>query len=96
MPAQLELWRGAYTEPGQPTMTKRLAEDGRRVKVPGKARLWRGRKCKECGHLRKKRWDKNYYKCALIGDTNGPGTDKRLSDPACDRFEPRQGAKGES
>ena len=96
MPVQLELWRGAYTEPGQPVMTKRLAEDGREVRVPGRAQLWRGKKCKECEHLKVKQRAKNYFKCKLIGDTNGPGTDKRLNDPACDRFEPRGGALEEA
>ena len=48
------------------------------------------RKCKECRLLRRKRMGGTYFKCALRGDTNGPGTDHRANWNACARFVPQR------
>ena len=48
-----------------------------------------GYQCKTCAHLRRKKWDKVYFKCDLNKDTNGPGTDWRVRWPACGKWEPR-------
>lgn len=85
--SQLELWEGAYAGPQKPLYTYRRTLGGKRVLVPGSARLKGDRKCRECGRFERKRLHgRTYFKCDLIGDTNGPGTDKRLSDPACEMF----------
>ena len=47
-----------------------------------------GRKCKQCRLLRRKKMGKVYFKCALRGDTNGPGTDHRANWNACAKFVP--------
>jgi hypothetical protein len=49
-----------------------------------------GAKCGSCAHLRVKELAGRYFKCALRGDTNGPGTDHRVRWPACSKFEERQ------
>lgn len=47
--------------------------------------------CKDCVHLFKHRpGKKHFYKCDLRNCTNGPGTDHRVSWPACGRFEQRK------
>ena len=47
----------------------------------------KGMCCRDCDNLRRKEYhDKTYYKCFLIGDTNGTGTDIRLKWPACFYF----------
>ncbi len=49
-----------------------------------------GKKCKHCEHAIGTRHGKKvYYKCAIArrAATSGPGTDIRLNDPACSRFE---------
>lgn len=46
-----------------------------------------GKKCKDCRHLIAKRYSKTYYKCTFRGDTNGPGTDHRVSWQACAKWE---------
>ena len=46
-----------------------------------------GKHCRDCANLRKKDYHcKAYYKCVLIGNSNGPGTDIRLKWPACYYF----------
>lgn len=48
-----------------------------------------GGTCGDCAHLRPEtiRSGRTFYKCALVGSTNGPGTDLRISWPACVRYE---------
>lgn len=50
-----------------------------------------GRTCKECRLLLRKvlRSGKVFFKCALVGDTSGPGTDFRAGWQACAKFVPR-------
>ncbi|MBH8606014.1 hypothetical protein [Thermoactinomyces sp. CICC 10521] len=43
-------------------------------------------KCRTCKFLKKKVWDKTYYKCVYRGDTNGPGTDHRVGWDACSLY----------
>lgn len=44
--------------------------------------------CKTCKHLFRKEYRAGaYYKCRLLGDTNGDGTDIRLKWDACGRYE---------
>jgi len=45
-----------------------------------------GKRCKDCQHLYVKQLAGRYYKCALFGDTNGPGTDWRCGRDACGQF----------
>lgn len=51
-----------------------------------------GKYCKECRLLLRKvlRSGKVFFKCSLVGDTNGPGTDFRANWTACMKFVPRQ------
>ncbi len=51
-----------------------------------------GKRCKDCRLLIRKvlRSGRVYFKCTLIGDTNGPGTDFRANWDACAKFIPRQ------
>jgi len=90
-----ELFPGAHVEPAGSRVTVRLDSRGRRVKVPGAAHLVEdGRLCRDCRWFRDRtHHDRGYYKCAQIGDSFGPGTDKRWSDPACDMWEPRTGPR---
>ena len=46
--------------------------------------LIEGRYCGGCGHAQKVN---GYWKCDTVPHTFGPGTDIRLSWPACTRFE---------
>lgn len=47
--------------------------------------------CKDCDHLRKKEYhNKRYYKCKIVGYSNGAGTDIRLKWPACCEFKPSE------
>ena len=49
-----------------------------------------GSKCKGCAlFIRKGYCSKKYFKCALRGNTNGPGTDHRANWPACGKFQPK-------
>ncbi len=50
-----------------------------------------GKQCKECRLLLRKvlRSGKVFFKCGLVGDTNGPGTDFRAGWDACAKFIPR-------
>ncbi len=43
--------------------------------------------CKSCTHLVTKTFNRNYYKCDLRENTNGPRTDHRVFWPACAKFE---------
>lgn len=47
-----------------------------------------GRTCGDCAHLRRKETPSRrmHFKCALRGDTNGPGTDARKGWPACEKW----------
>ena len=46
-----------------------------------------GKTCRDCDNLIKKEYhDKIYYKCELIGNSNGTGTDIRLKWAACYYF----------
>ncbi len=49
-----------------------------------------GQTCKTCAHLVCKHFNKRYYKCDLTRQTNGPGTDWRVSWDACGLWEPRE------
>lgn len=42
-----------------------------------------GETCGTCAHLQANRRAKTYYKCGLFLVTGGPGTDLRVSWPAC-------------
>jgi len=42
-------------------------------------------RCKNCVHLIKKVYSKTYYKCELMGNTNGPASDIRVN-CVCDKF----------
>ena len=46
------------------------------------------RTCKGCDWLLVNECSKRYYKCRLRGVTSGPGTDHRVSWPACSKFTP--------
>jgi|GEM_PF-3255807 len=86
-----ELFPGAYVEPTGSRVTVRRDSRGRWVKVPGAARLVEdGRLCRDCLWFRDRTYHRRgYFKCAQIGDSFGPGTDKRWSDPACTFWEAR-------
>jgi hypothetical protein len=45
-----------------------------------------GATCKTCANLFYHQLSKRYYKCSLRGCTHGPGTDHRVSWPACSKF----------
>lgn len=46
--------------------------------------------CKTCKHLYRKEYQAGaYYKCELLGNTNGAGTDIRLKWDACGKYEER-------
>lgn len=45
------------------------------------------KRCKDCAQFIRKRYSKTYFKCALRGDTNGPGTDHRANWLACSKWE---------
>lgn len=45
-----------------------------------------GKRCKDCGHLFARKYNKTYYKCALRRCTNGPATDHRVRWNACSKF----------
>jgi len=51
-----------------------------------------GKQCKDCRLLLRKilRSGRVFFKCSLVGDTGGPGTDFRAGWDACARFIPRQ------
>lgn len=59
---------------------------GRASALPGPE----GMTCRDCEHACYVQHAKRYYKCALRKSqwTGGAGTDIRLRDPACSRFEP--------
>jgi hypothetical protein len=46
-----------------------------------------GESCKTCCHCRRvEHHDQNYFKCALVLETRGAGTDIRLKSPACSKW----------
>lgn len=47
-----------------------------------------GETCGSCALLRRHRVSRTYWKCGAVPLTFGPGTDVRLSWPACDRWQP--------
>lgn len=72
-------------DPAKVSGTRRLA---RASDMPGPD----GEKCRSCQHAigrQRTPGGKVYYKCGIARHeaTNGPGTDIRLKDPACARFE---------
>lgn len=55
-----------------------------------------GETCGSCNHHRALRHNRRvYHKCALVGDSRGPGTDLRIGWPACVRWD-AAGAEGGS
>ena len=47
-----------------------------------------GKLCKHCRHFsRIEHHDKKYFKCAMVTETRGPGSDIRASSPACAGFQ---------
>lgn len=47
--------------------------------------------CKTCKHLFRKDYRAGaYYKCRLLGNTNGAGTDIRLKWSACGKYEEKE------
>jgi len=47
-------------------------------------------KCKTCACLTANHYNgKTYYKCALVKNTRGPGSDIRLRSPACIQWRPK-------
>lgn len=53
-----------------------------------------GTRCKSCKFLVRKQYSKNYYKCELRGDTNGPATDHRVNWPSCGKYEKEENTNG--
>lgn len=49
-----------------------------------------GRKCKECAHFFRHRYDKVYRKCKIRGITHGPGTDHNANYDVCKKFEEKK------
>ncbi len=50
-----------------------------------------GETCRTCKHaIRQRVHDYAYWKCGLIEQTRGTGTDIRLKWPACRQWEPKQ------
>jgi hypothetical protein len=48
-----------------------------------------GEACKTCVHAKRQlHHDKYYWKCELVAETRGPGTDIRLKSPACHAWNP--------
>ena len=45
-----------------------------------------GQRCKDCGHFRRYRQSKSWFKCALRKNTRGAATDHRANYSACGRF----------
>ena len=46
-----------------------------------------GETCGTCVHFKRRRYSKTYFKCALVPDTRGAGSDIRKSLPACIQWE---------
>ena len=45
-----------------------------------------GKTCKTCSLKRASGNNRTYYKCRLVKQTHGPGTDIRLKSPACSYY----------
>jgi hypothetical protein len=50
-----------------------------------------GETCGSCAHLQVHQHSRRYYKCGLVANTGGPGTDIRLRWPACTLWERPRG-----
>ena len=78
---------GARTDAERKRERRRAAEKPRGYAAPpgsGPA----GETCKSCRHsYRRDGANRNFWKCDLIRATKGPGTDIRVSSPACSRWE---------
>jgi hypothetical protein len=46
--------------------------------------------CKSCRHAYARRFAKTYWKCDLVKETGGPGSDIRLKWKACARWKAKQ------
>lgn len=69
---------------------ERAAQSGLRMSArPSPFLAANGKTCRSCQHLVRVSYGKTFYKCGLIRSqwTHGVGTDIRLKDPACDKFE---------
>ena len=51
-----------------------------------------GERCGTCRHLYSKHYDRRYYKCGKARQSNGPGTDWRVSWQACGKWEKKEEA----
>lgn len=49
-----------------------------------------GETCRSCAHCYAVRYSKKYYKCDLVKETRGPGSDIKLKWPACARWEAKE------
>jgi len=69
----------------KPALLKGTRREARASDLPGPA----GETCRTCRHAYYRQQGKRYWKCAIAkrAATNGPGTDIRLKDPACARWE---------
>jgi hypothetical protein len=47
-----------------------------------------GRRCRDCGHCYAKTFSSTFFKCDLVPDTGGKGSDTRATWPACVRWTP--------
>lgn len=56
--------------------------------------LTEGQKCKDCKHLFKRQYGRNYYKCSLWHITGSSASDVRIGKTACGKFEPRDEKMG--
>lgn len=51
--------------------------------------------CGDCVKQHVRTWDgRRFFKCEILGFSHGPGTDIRLSWPACAAFRPRSDVEG--
>lgn len=48
--------------------------------------------CGNCAHMKVKRYSGTYFKCGLLKDANGPGSDVRKKWPACVSWKAKDGA----
>lgn len=89
-----------FQTPLQLPTSEELRNDAKRYVTNPKARASNlpgpeGMNCRDCRHSYASRSSpvKNYYKCAIAqrAATRGSGTDIRLKDPACSRFEAEDG-----
>src|SRR3990167_6921403 len=62
------------------------ARIARGVHPNGYALLKNGESCGSCANAHKKQINRTFWKCKIMKNTNGPGTDIRLKWPACQRW----------